>query len=70
MNFDIRLPIGSMFSILGALLLAYGLISEPDIYARSLGINMNVVWGVVLLVFGGCMLGLSWRAGRSERLGE
>jgi multisubunit Na+/H+ antiporter MnhG subunit len=67
MNFDIRLPIGSMFAILGVLLFAYGLISGPEIYARSLGININIAWGVVLVVFGAVMLLLSWHAGRGAR---
>jgi hypothetical protein len=69
MNFDIRLPIGSMFAILGVLLLGYGLISGPEIYARSLGLNVNVVWGAVLIVFGGVMLLLAWHAGRGEHRG-
>jgi hypothetical protein len=67
MNFDIRLPIGALFAILGGLLLGYGLLSGPELYARSLGINVNVVWGAVLLVFGGLMLALSWRATRSRQ---
>jgi multisubunit Na+/H+ antiporter MnhG subunit len=67
MNFDIRLPIGAMFSILGVLLLGYGLISGPEIYQRSLGINMNVAWGAVLLIFGFSMLALAWFASRVHR---
>jgi hypothetical protein len=69
MGFDIRLPIGTMFSILGVLLVAYGLISDTEIYRRSLGINVNLAWGAVLVVFGGVMLALSWRSGRA-RVGE
>jgi hypothetical protein len=69
MDFDIRLPIGSMFAILGVLLLGYGLISGPEIYARSLGININIAWGAVLVVFGAVMLLLSWYAGRNARRG-
>lgn len=70
MGFDIRLPIGAMFSILGVLLVAYGMISDTEIYRRSLGLNVNLAWGVVLLVFGGSMLALSWRSGRRARAGE
>jgi len=51
-----------MFLILGALLLAYGLASDSALYARSLGLNVNAVWGAVLLVFGGTMLALGRRA--------
>ena len=67
MNFDIRLPIGAMFSILGALLFGYGFISDSAIYERSLGINVNVVWGAVLLVFGFTMLALAWFGSRAAR---
>ncbi|HEU4581013.1 MAG TPA: hypothetical protein VFS67_22295 [Polyangiaceae bacterium] len=64
MNFDIRLPIGLMFGLLGLLLLAFGLLSDPDIYQRSLGINVNLIWGTVLLVFGASMLWFSHRGHR------
>ena len=67
MNFDIRLPIGAMFSIIGVLLCGYGLISGPEIYERSLGLNVNLVWGAVLLVFGASMLALAWFASRGAR---
>jgi hypothetical protein len=53
MGLDIRLPIGLMFAILGALLIFYGLVSNHEIYDRfSLGVNINLLWGVVMLVFG------------------
>ena len=58
MGLDIRLPIGLMFSIIGALLTVYGLI-EPD-QSQSLGTNVNLVWGACILVFGVVMLG-SWK---------
>jgi hypothetical protein len=61
MNLDLRLPIGLMFSIFGAILLVYGFVSDRAIYARSLGINVNLWWGVVLLVFGLVMLGFALR---------
>jgi hypothetical protein len=62
MSLDLRLPIGLMFSIFGVLLTVFGLISDDAIYARSLGINVNLWWGLVLLVFGMLMLGLMARA--------
>jgi len=63
MNFDLRLPIGIMFSLFGAMLVIFGAVSKQDIYdAHSLGININLVWGAVLLVFGAAMLFLTWRA--------
>jgi hypothetical protein len=66
MNFDLRLPLGMIFSLFGAMLAVYGLISDPAMYARSLGIDVNLVWGLVLLAFGLCMLLLSLRAARAR----
>lgn len=58
MGLDIRLPIGMMFSLLGSLLALYGLAtgSDTDLYARSLGLNINLGWGLVLFIFGAIML--------------
>ncbi len=64
MSLDVRFPIGGMFSIVGALLVIYGVLSDPAIYAKSLGINVNLWWGLVLLVFGAVMLGFAYRAYR------
>jgi hypothetical protein len=58
MGLDIRLPIGLMFSILGLLLTGYGLVGEKTIYKHSLGININLWWGLVMLLFGAVMLAL------------
>ena len=63
MKFDLRLPIGIMFSVFGAMLTIFGFISDKAIYeSHSLGININLGWGLVLLVFGVGMLVLAWRA--------
>jgi len=64
MNLDLRLPIGLLFTIYGALLDVFGLTSDNAIYARSLGINVNLWWGLVLLVFGITMLAFSLRSKR------
>jgi len=64
MGLDLRIPIGALFTALGLVLVIYGATSDPAIYARSLGINVNLIWGCVLLVFGLAMLAASrrWRA--------
>jgi hypothetical protein len=67
MKLDLRLPIGLMFSIFGLLLLGFGLLSDAAIYQRSLGINVNLWWGVVLLAFGLVMLGFALKARGAER---
>jgi protein-S-isoprenylcysteine O-methyltransferase Ste14 len=66
MGLDLRWPIGLMFSLIGALLVVYGLMtnSNQEIYARSLGLNINLYWGILLLVFGAAMLTMAWRGGR------
>ncbi len=55
MGLDIRWPIGLMFTLIGLLLAVYGLVVKSD-HAISLGININFIWGIILLVFGGLML--------------
>ena len=52
MGLDIRLPIGAFFSLIGLVLTGYGLLGNKAIYQQSLGINVNLAWGIVLLIFG------------------
>ena len=59
MNLDIRTPAGALFVVLGGLLALYGFMSDPSIYARSLGVNVNLGWGLSMAVFGGALL--LWR---------
>jgi hypothetical protein len=66
MNLDVRLPIGLMFSVFGVVLSLYGLASDKQIYQRSLGINVNLWWGIVMLVFGLVMLWLARGGARKE----
>ena len=66
MRLDVRFPIGGMFTIFGVILTIYGIVSDPAIYAKSLGINVNLWWGLVLLVFGLVMLWLAFRAERAK----
>jgi len=63
MGIDIKLPIGLMFSILGLLLLVYGLITAGNqaMYEKSLHVNINLWIGLIMLVFGGIMLFLAYK---------
>lgn len=77
MRLDLRLPIGLLFSFFGAVLTTYGLATPAALYDKSLGINMNWRWGLVLLAFGGTMLTLALRARarqarqrRQEKVGQ
>jgi hypothetical protein len=66
MSLDLRIPMGLLFTMVGAILTAFGLATRDriDLYARSLGIDANLWWGVVLLVFGIGMLTLGRRGQR------
>lgn len=68
MGLDLRWPIGLMFSLIGALLVVYGLMTNSDqaTYARSLGVNINLYWGLLLVVFGGAMLTMAWRGAKKD----
>jgi len=67
MNFDLRYPIGIMFSLFGVILVIFGAVSDKAIYQEhSLGININLGWGLVLLVFGAFMLILAIRGGKKN----
>jgi purine-cytosine permease-like protein len=61
---DIRIPIGLMFSILGAILVVFGVVSwytNRAIYVvHCFDINVNLAWGCVLLAFGIFMLMLAY----------
>jgi multisubunit Na+/H+ antiporter MnhG subunit len=62
MGLDIRLPIGLLFSVIGLLLTGFGVFGDKTIYQRSLGLDVNLAWGVVLLIFGAIMVILGRRS--------
>ena len=65
MGLDIRWPIGIIFSIYGVVLLVYGEVADPSIFQeKSLGVNIDIWWGLAMLVFGVFMGALAFRASR------
>ena len=58
---DVRLPIGLLFTALGALLTAYGAVTLGQPGTAPTGVPINLVWGGVLLGFGLWMLFLARR---------
>lgn len=69
---DLRYPLGGLLVTLGAILVLYGAMTAGDtaMYARSYGVNINLWWGAVMLVFGVLFLGFAVRARRTgERKG-
>ena len=70
MQLDIRLPIGLMFTLLGGLLVLFGLIGDRSSLQSSLGINVNLWWGLAMLVFGVVMFLLGRRGTATARITE
>lgn len=66
---DIRLPMGLMFCIIGAMIAIFGVMTSGDQMYKdhSLGINVNLCWGSALLLFGLMLLGLVWWAKCSQK---
>jgi len=67
---DVRLPIGGLFASLGLVLTVYGLATadDPTHYARSMSVNINLWWGLVMLAFGLLLLLATW-LGRRDTSG-
>jgi protein-S-isoprenylcysteine O-methyltransferase Ste14 len=60
---DIRIPIGLMFSIVGVLITGFGFftISNTEMYHKSLGVNVNIIMGILMLIFGLVFLYFAFR---------
>ena len=58
---DIRFPIGLMFSIFGVIITIFGVATsgQDAMYVKSLNININLISGICMLIFGLVMLYLS-----------
>ncbi len=54
MGLDIRIPLGLIFLITGGIMSLYGLFTRGDaaLYERSMGLNLNLGWGLVMFLFG------------------
>jgi len=62
---DIRAPIGGLFSLLGLMLAGYGMVAGSRTTSDVAPVtNVNLWWGLVMLLFGIIMLVLSRRAMR------
>jgi hypothetical protein len=65
---DIRIPVGALFATYGVLLILYSLVSG-DVAPRHMigGINVNLVTGIAMLIFGSIFIWLSRRGGSKIR---
>jgi hypothetical protein len=73
MGLDMRLPIGIIFIIYGLLISIFGFVANPAIFQSPLGlnielrlygVNIDILWGGAMLVFGLVMGGLAFRTSR------
>ena len=62
-NVDARIAVGMFFTLTGTILSAFGISTRnrADVYAKSLGIDANLWWGLALLAFGIVMLAFGRR---------
>jgi hypothetical protein len=64
MGLDIRIPLGLIFLITGGIISVYGFFTRHSaIYDKSLGVNLNLTWGIIMFVFGAIM----YLVGRRQR---
>ncbi len=64
MGFDIRLPVGFLFTLIGLLLLGQSFMTGASTAPGSAGLPVNAAWGGVVLGFG---LACLWLAKRQRR---
>ena len=62
MGLDIRWPIGIIFTTYGIILILYGVVADPAIFVSSMAVNIDLWWGLAMLVFGLLMGLLAFRA--------
>ena len=62
MGLDIRWPIGIIFTVYGILLILYGIVADPAIFVSSMAVNIDLWWGLAMLIFGLLMGFLAFRA--------
>jgi hypothetical protein len=68
MSLDLRIPMGLMFTIVGAILTIYGAVTHGSaIYERSAGMDINLIWGLVMLAFGLAMFLMGRRADKQPK---
>jgi hypothetical protein len=61
MQLDIRIPLGLLFAIVGAMLAIFGTVSDGAAGAHTAGLNIDLWWGLAMAAFGGLMLWLARR---------
>jgi hypothetical protein len=58
---DLRIPSGVFFLAMGLIVVSVGIVT-PGVRAPLTEVNVNLYAGVAMLIFGGILLLLAWRA--------
>ncbi len=69
---DVRYPLGALFATLGAILIIFGALTHgsAERYAASLGYDINLWWGILMLAFGLGLVALARRGARASGVHE
>jgi hypothetical protein len=59
--------IGFTIAIIGLILVLYGLFGHANFSAHSMGINIDLWWGLVMFIFGVIMGGGSYLSGLKKK---
>lgn len=54
--FDLKIPLGSLLAFYGILLFLYGIFGPREIYDKSFHMNVNLTWGVLMMLVGSAFL--------------
>jgi len=68
--FDLRIPLCWLFAVLGLLLVIAGLRAAAAADVRSLGMNINLIWGAVMIGFALLCLWLARREAKKRGLSD
>jgi hypothetical protein len=63
---DLRKPIGIYFTINAVILVIYGVVQPTASQVGTTTINLDLVWGIVMGVFGAFMLSISLMEKKSK----
>ena len=64
--FDLKIPLGSLLGFYGLLLLFYGLLGPASVYTKSFNVNVNIIWGILMILIASAFLASSY-LGRSTK---
>jgi len=57
---DLKIPLGIVLTIYGIILSIYGLLTPPELYLKSANLNVNLIFGLLMLSLGMIFLLLSF----------